>query len=235
MYKKLAKYYDLIYHWKEYEKEAYSIKELIKKYKKSDGNQLLDVGCGTGKHIEHFKDDFSCTGIDINNEMVDVAKTKFKDVIFEQGDMIDFNLKTEFDVILCLFSSIGYVKTYSNLEKTMLNFKNHLKKGGVLIIEPWFTKSAYRDGHPGMTTYDGKDVKIARVNTTKIEGDLSLMEMHYLIAEKDEDVIHFVDTHELGLFETDRTLEFMEKANFKSEFLKDGLMKDRGLFIGVKF
>ncbi len=234
MYKKLAKYYDLIYHWKDYEKEAYSIKDLIKKYKKSDGNKLLDVGCGTGKHLEYFKDDFSCTGIDINNEMVEVAKTKFKDVIFEQGDMIDFNLKTEFDVILCLFSSIGYVKTYSNLEKTMLNFCNHLKTGGVLIIEPWFTKSAYWVGAPGMTTYDGKDVKIARLNTTKIEGDLSIMEMHYLIAEKDEEVIHFVDKHELGLFDTDKTLEFMKKAGLKVEFLKDGLMKERGLYVGVK-
>jgi len=234
MYKKLAKYYDLIYHWKDYEKEADSIKNLIKKYKKSDGNQLLDVGCGTGKHLECFIDDFSCTGIDINNEMVGVAKTKFKNAIFEQGDMINFNLKTEFDVILCLFSSIGYVKTYSNLEKTMLNFKNHLKKGGVLIIEPWFTKSAYWVGTPGMTTYDGEDVKIARLNSTKIEGDLSIMEMHYLIAEKDKDVIHFADTHELGLFETNKTLDFMEKSGLKAEFLKDGLMEDRGLFIGVK-
>ncbi|GAG89663.1 unnamed protein product, partial [marine sediment metagenome] len=57
MYKKLAKYYDLIYHWKDYEKEAHSVKDLIKKYKKSDGNKLLDVGCGTGKHLEQFKDD----------------------------------------------------------------------------------------------------------------------------------------------------------------------------------
>ena len=234
MYKKLAKYYDLIYHWKDYEKEADSVKDLIKKYKKSDGNKLLDVGCGTGKHLEHFNDEFSCAGIDINSEMVEVAKTKFTDVIFEQGDMIDFNLKMEFDVILCLFSSIGYVKTYSNLEKTMMNFKNHLKKGGVLIIEPWFTKSAYWAGAPGMTTYDGKDVKIARLNSTKKEGDLSIMEMHYLIAEKDEDVIHFADIHELGLFETDKTLEFMERAGLKAEFLKDGLMEGRGLFIGVK-
>jgi SAM-dependent methyltransferase len=224
----------LIYHWKDYEKEANSIKNLIKKYKKSDGNQLLDVGCGTGKHLECFLDEFSCTGVDINNEMVEVAKTKFKDAIFEQGDMIDFNLKTEFDVILCLFSSIGYVKTYTKLEKTLLNFKNHLKKGGVLIIEPWFTKSAYWVGTPGMTTYDGKDIKIARLNTTKIEGDLSIMEMHYLIAEKDKDVIHFADIHELGLFETDKTLDFMEKAGLKAEFLKDGLMEDRGLLIGLK-
>ena len=234
MYKKLAKYYDLIYHWKDYEKEANSIKDLIKKYKKSDGNLLLDVGCGTGKHLEQFKDDFSCTGIDINVEMVKVAKKNVKDVIFEQGNMINLNLKIEYDIILCLFSAIGYVKTYSNLEKTMKNFANHLKKGGVLIIEPWFTKSIYRVGDPGMTTYDGQDVKIARVNSTKKEGDLSIMEMHYLVAEKDANVIHFVDTHELGLFETDKTLDFMEKAGLQAEFLKDGLMEDRGLFIGVK-
>ena len=235
MYKKLAKYYDLIYHWKDYEKEASSIKGLIKKYLKSDGNQLLDVGCGTGKHIEQFKDDYSCTGIDISKEMVEFARSKVKDVIFHQGDMIDFNLKTEYDVILCLFSALGYVKTYSNLEKTIINFAHHLKKGGVLIIEPWLTKSIYRVGEPGMTTYDGEEVKIARVNTTKIEGDISVMDMHYLIAEKNGDVIHYADTHKLGLFEIDKTLEIMKKANLQSEFLTDGLMKDRGLYIGVKF
>jgi len=234
MYKELAKYYDLIYHWKDYETEANTIKELIKKYKDFDGNKLLDVGCGTGTHVKHFRNDFSCTGIDINDEMVEVAKSKIPDVIFAQGDMVDFNLKTNFDVILCLFSSIGYVKTYSNLEKTLKNFANHLKNGGLLIIEPWFTKSAFWVGVPGMTTYDGEDVKIARLNTTRVEGDLSIMEMHYLIAERNGDIKHFVDIHELGLFETDKTLEFMQKANFKSEFLKDGLMKDRGLFIGVK-
>jgi SAM-dependent methyltransferase len=234
MYKELAEYYDLIYHWKDYRGEADNIKELIEKYKKSDGKYLLDVGCGTGMHIKYFTDEFSCTGIDINNEMIEVAISKVDNAIFEQGDMIDFNLNREFDVILCLFSSIGYVKTYPNLEKTLVNFANHLKKGGVLIIEPWFTKSAYWVGVPGMTTYDGEEVKIARLNTTKIEGNLSIMEMHYLIAEKNGEIKHIVDVHELGLFETDKTLELLGKANFISEFLKDGLMKDRGLYIGVK-
>ena len=234
MYKELAKFYDLIYHWKDYENESHRIKELIDKYKKSHGKQLLDVGCGTGKHLEYFKNNYSCTGVDLNDEILDVARENIKNVIFRQVDMVNLDLNFKFDVITCLFSAIGHVKTYSNLEKTIQNFANHLEKGGVVIIEPWFTKSALWVGRPGMTTYDGDDVKIARLNSSKIEEDLSIMEMHYLIAEKDKDVMHFVETHELGLFEIDKTLEFMEKADLTADFLKDGLMEDRGLYIGVK-
>lgn len=234
MYKELAKYYDLIYSWKDYKKETNKINKLVKKYKKSDGNKLLDVACGTGKHLEYFVEKFSCTGIDLNEEMISVAKKNISDVDFKTADMVSFDLNDKFDIITCLFSSIGYVKTYDNLEKTITNFENHLKSSGVVIIEPWFTKSTYWVGLPSMTTYDGEDIKIARLNTTAIDKDLSVMEMHYLIVEKNKDVKYFVDKHELGLFETDKFLEMMKNAGFKAEFLKDGLMKGRGLYIGIK-
>jgi len=234
MYKELAKYYDLIYSWKDYKKETNKINKLVKKYKKSDGNKLLDVACGTGKHLEYFVEKFSCTGIDLNEEMISVAKKNISDVDFKTADMVSFDLNDKFDIITCLFSSIGYVKTYDNLEKTITNFENHLKSSGVVIIEPWFTKSTYWVGLPSMTTYDGEDIKIARLNTTAIDKDLSVMEMHYLIVDKNKDVKYFVDKHELGLFETDKFLEIMKNAGFKAEFLKDGLMKGRGLYIGIK-
>ena len=234
MYKEFADTYDLIYSFKDYKKEVKKIKKLIKKYKNTDGSELLDVACGTGEHLKNLKDSFICTGVDINEGILNVAKNKVKGATFKQADMINFDLNKQFDVILSLFSSIGYVKTYANLEKTIVNFANHLKQGGVVIIEPWFTKSTYWVGFPGMTTYDGDDIKIARLNTTKLENDLSVMEMHYLIVEKNKDVKYFVDKHELGLFDTDKTLEFMKKAGLKVEFLKDGLMKERGLYVGVK-
>ncbi len=234
MYKEFADIYDLIYSFKDYKKEVKKIKKLIKKYKSTDGSELLDVACGTGKHLQYFKDSFICTGVDINEGILNVAKKKVKGVIFKQADMVNFDLNNKFDVIISLFSSIGYVKTYDNLEKTIVNFANHLKQGGVLIIEPWFTKSNYWVGHPGMTTYDGEDIKIARLNSSKIEDDLSVMDMHYLIVEKNKDVKYFVDKHELGLFDTDKTLKLMKKACLKAEFLKDCLVKERGLYIGVK-
>lgn len=233
LYYELAEYYDLIYSFKNYRKEANRIKALISKHKKSHGNELLDVACGTGHHLKYLRDRYSCTGVDVSEELLDIAKKNVKGVAFERADMTKLKLGQKFDVITCLFSSIGYVKTCSKLKTTIQSFARHLKTGGVLIIEPWFTKRAYRIGSPHMTTYGGKDVKIARLNVSKIRGNVSVMDMHYLIAERDKDVKHFVDRHELGLFEVDKTLRIMKDAGLQARFLKNGLMRGRGLLIGV--
>lgn len=238
LYKNLARYYDLMYSEKDYKKEAIVIRRLISKFKKTKKENLLEVACGTGRHIQYLKHDFKILATDINTEMLGVARKNVKGVTFKQADMVTLNLNKEFDAIVCLFSSIGYVKTYSNLKKTLNNFARHLKKGGVVIIEPWFTKSTYKVGLPNLTTYGDKNIKIARENISNIRGDLSIMDMHYLIAEKDKAVKYFIDRHELGMFEQKRFLEFMKDAGLKAKFVKNGLkngsMKDRGIYIGVK-
>lgn len=234
IYKGLAKYYDLIYDWKNYKKETNKIKKLISKYKKSKGNRLLDVACGTGKHLKYLKNNFSCMGVDVNNEMLDIAKKNVKNVTFKKANMLTLNLNKKFDVITCLFSAIGHLKTYQTLRKTIWNFAKHMKSGGILIVEGWITKNSYNVGTPGMTLYDGKNIKIARLNDSKIKGNMSMMNFHYLIAEKNKNVKYFVDRAEMGLFEMNEFLKIMRDAGFKAKFFKNGLMKDRGLYIGVK-
>lgn len=234
LYRELAKYYDKIYHWKDYTIETTKIKELIKQHKTTSGNSLLEVGCGTGHHITHLQDTFQCTGVDLNEEILEVAREKLPNTEFIQANMITMDLGRRFDVITCLFSSIGYVKTYSNLKKTLENFSSHLYRGGVAIIEPWFTKDVYAVGRPSITVYEDDDLKIARVNVSEIDGDVSVMDMHYLIAERGKKIKHYIDRHELGLFEVDKTLEIMKGVGFNAEYLPDGLMEKRGLYIGKK-
>lgn len=234
LYGQLAKYYDLIYSFKDYKKEAVRIKALVSKYKKSEGKELLDVACGTGHHLNYLKDEFSCTGVDNSREILEIARKNNEGIAFEDADMTTMDLGKRFDIITCLFSSIGYVKTHSNLEKTIQNFAKHLKEGGVVLIEPWFTKSAYIPGSPHMETHDGKDIKIARLSVPRAKGNLSVIDMHYLIAERDEDVKYFLDRHELGLFEVDQTLKILEDAGLRSRFVKHGLVDKRGMFVGTK-
>ncbi len=60
------------------------------------------------------------------------------------------------------------------------------------------------------------------------------MDMHYLIAEKNQKVKHFIERHELAMFEIGKMLDIMTQNQLKAKFLKSGLMKGRGLCIGVK-
>jgi ubiquinone/menaquinone biosynthesis C-methylase UbiE len=234
LYTDLARYYDLIYSWKDYQKEVATIQRLIAKYKRSKGNDLLEVACGTGRHALYLKDKFRVLGTDLSAGMLGVARQKVKGARFQRADMVTLNLGKEFDVITCLFSSIGYVKTSADLKRTLQNFGRHLKKGGVVIIEPWLTKETFYKGRPQMTTYGDDHIKIARLNVSKVRGNVSILDMHYLVAEKDRGVKHFVDRHELTMFEPRQILGFMRQAGLRAKFLPNGLMKGRGLYVGVK-
>jgi len=230
----LARYYDQIYHWKDYRKEARKIKTLIQRYKRSPGNELLDVACGTGEHIRYLRDDFSCIGIDASEKMLAVAKSKVRGVEFVRGDMADFDLGRPFDVILCLFSSIGHLRTRNEVSKTVANFAKHMKKGGVLIVEPWIRKSEWKDGRVDMQTYESDSVKIARVNIGRAEEDFSIVDERYLIAEKGGGISYIRDRLKMRFFELDPTLEAMRRAGLDAKFTEDSLMPGRGLLIATK-
>ncbi len=230
----LAKYYDRIYSFKDYLDEAVRVQNLIIKYLESGGNTILDVACGTGLHLKYLKDDFSCTGADISKSMLKIARKNVKGVTFKEADMKTLRLGKQFDVITCLLSSVGYVKTDASLKRTIENFSKHLKKGGVALIEPSHAGSFYLKGEPRITTYDGKEVKIARINDVKTRQATAVLNMHIIIAERGKDAKYFMDAHELGLFGINKTLGIMKEAGFKSKYLKNGLMLGRELFIGIK-
>ena len=237
IYKGKARYYDLIYSWKDYRKESEKIKQLVRRFKKSKGKDLLEVACGTGKHAKYLKDHFSILATDLNKNMLAIARRNVKGVSFREANMLNLNLRQQFDVVLCLFSSVGHAKTSTNLKKAISNFAQHLKRGGVLVIEPWVTGSAYKEGIPHLTVYKSPTIDIARLHVSKRSGNISVMDMHYLVGER-KGVTHFIDRQELGLFEIKDTLKFMRDAGLVSKYLKESLFtrrwKGRGLYIGVK-
>ncbi len=233
LYKILARYYDSIYKWKDYKKESEKIHNIIKQYKKTKGKKLLDVACGTGNHITYLKKHYKIIGTDLNKEMLEEARKKFPDIKFKRANMVYLKFKKQFDIIICLFSSIGYVKTYKNLEKTISSMSKNLKPGGVLIIEPWLTKESHEIGKSHITFVDKPDIKITRMTINSIKGNLSLLNFHFLIASR-SGIIYLNDKHELGLFEKERFLKIMKDCDLKAKYIKNGFIPNRGLYIGIK-
>ena len=134
MFTQTARYYDKIYAFKDYRAEAEKVVEHIREYGRSGGRRLLDVACGTGKHLEFLKEHFDVEGLDLDGGLLAVARERLPGVPLRQADMEDFTLGGRFDAITCLFSAIGYLKTLDRVARACQTMAQHLLPGGVLII-----------------------------------------------------------------------------------------------------
>src|SRR2546425_1720620 len=232
MYRQLASYYDEIYHFKDYQKEAQKIETLIQQHKKSPGDHLLDVACGTGNHVEYLKQHYTVEGLDSSSEMLRIARKKLPDIVFHLGEMTSFKLKNRFDIITCLFSAIGHVKTKARMRGAVRNMAGHLQPGGLMILEPWITPANFRKGIVGFNFVDKPNLKIARINIGKALGPVSALEFHYLIGTPSK-VQHIVDRELLGLWTHEEYLDAFREGGLGVVFDTEGLM-GRGLYLGVK-
>jgi ubiquinone/menaquinone biosynthesis C-methylase UbiE len=234
MFSKSAQYYDEIYTSidKDYTAEASKVHQFIQKYKQTKGKHLLDVACGTGLHASLLSKHYQVEGLDLDAKMLAVAKKKHPKIRFHQGDMTDFDLNRQFDVIVCLFSSIGYVRTQSRLQKAIKNMSGHLLPGGVLLVEPWFTAEQWHPGRPSMTQVNKPDLKIVRMSYSGQRGKISVLEFQYLIGTS-KGIEHSLELHELGLFTHKEYMDAFKAAGLITTHDAEGL-DDRGLYIGLK-
>jgi len=234
MFSKSAKFYDAIYAsmGKDYIAEAQKVHELIQKFKKSSGDTLLEVACGTGLHASVLQKFYQVEGLDLDDEMLAIASLNYPDISFHQADMAEFNLEKKFNAVTCLFSSIGYVKTKARLNQAIQTMTHHLLPGGVLIVEPWFTPEQWKPGRVSALFVDQPDLKISRMNISEVEGYLSFFVFHYTVGTP-QGVEYFTELHELGLFTHEEYLEAFRKAEL--EVIHDPEGSDgRGLYIGLK-
>ena len=114
MFTDSAHIYDAVYSFKDYAAESRRIHELIEE-RSPGASTLLDVACGTGKHLEQLRAWYEVSGLDLDPQLLELAKERLGDVELHQGDMTAFTLGRRFDVVTCLFSSIGYVVTLERL------------------------------------------------------------------------------------------------------------------------
>ena len=232
MFDKAPELYDLFYEWKDYREEADKIRELARA-RRPGAKTLLDVGCGTGAHLVHLRESFELAGLDIDPGLLSVARDKLPEVSLHSGDMRDFDLGQRFDVVTCLFSSIGYMQTVADLQLAIQTMARHLSPGGLLIVEPWFSPDTFDPNHLGRTiVVQRPNLEAVRMNGSRVEGRRSILDFHYLVATPGK-VEHLTEEHVLGLFTDDEYRRAFERAGLEAEHDPEGLM-GRGLWIGQR-
>jgi ubiquinone/menaquinone biosynthesis C-methylase UbiE len=229
MYTKSAAYYDQLYQFMNYADTAAQVRERILEQAPA-ARTLLDVGCGTGQHLEHLSRTFEAEGLDLNPDLLRLARERCPGIRFHQADMAAFALPARFDVIACLFSSIGYVRTLENLRTTLVNFARHLSPGGLVLVEPWFTPESFWSDTLTTNVADQGEPKVVWMYTSRREDRVAVLDIHYLVGQR-SGVEHFTERHELGLFTHEEYLAAFRNAGLEPEHEPVGVFR-RGLYLG---
>lgn len=104
------------------------------------GNNILDLGCGTGEDALFLANNgFNVTAVDISPNMIEIAQSKAgakdsnKNLQFFCSDMESFinENKNKFDAIISNFNAVNYVK---DLNSFSLSLSASLNKNGKLIF-----------------------------------------------------------------------------------------------------
>lgn len=229
MFDQSAAYYDLIYGtFKNYSEEAGKIRTLIHR-EHPGATTILDVACGTGEHARILADEFSVDGLDLEPAFVNIAQEKVKSGSFTVADMKDFDLGKQYDIVLCLFSSIGYLTQGEDVVRALQCFRRHLAPGGLIVVEPWFTPDQWFPGRVYLNPSQTEEVSICRMSHSSREGHISIIHFHYLVGRK-TGVVHLEEVHRLGLYTVEEMLGFFDRAGLRATHDPQGLF-DRGLYI----
>ncbi len=231
MFRHSARFYDALYSWKDYAGECDRLRELIAE-RAPGARTMLDVACGTGLHLALLRDYFEVEGADLDPEMLTIAAGRLPGVPLHEADMVTIDLGREFDVVTCLFSSVGYTVTVERLRQAFAALARHVAPGGVLIIEPWITPDAWQP-HVHALFIDEPDLKIARMTPhTPMTGGPVSLEFYYLVGDPDG-VEHFTERHEVGMFTDEDYHDALMATGLEAEHDPEGLM-GRGLYIGSR-
>jgi SAM-dependent methyltransferase len=204
-----ARYYDLLYHDKDYIGETQFIHQLIQG-NAPDAATILELGCGTGNHaLLLAKEGYSVHGVDMSSEMLEGAKERCSrlpqelaaKLKFTKGDVRTVRLDEKFDVVLSLFHVISYQTTNEDLLAAFETAKTHLKPGGILIFDVWYGPTVLSEP-PTVRVKRLEDelIQVTRIAEPVIYPNENCVDVNYHIFIKDKnsgDTNEITETHKM--------------------------------------
>ena len=102
---------------------------------------LLDLGCGTGRHVVHFaRRGFAVTGVDLSPHMLALTRQKLAadglNAQLIEADMLDLDaLGVEsFRYAVCMFSTLGMVQGHANRAQLLRKIRERVIPGGLFVF-----------------------------------------------------------------------------------------------------
>ncbi len=144
------------------------------------GARVLDLCCGQGRHaVELARRGFQVAGLDLSEYLLGLARERAEqagaEVEFVGCDMREIPWENEFDAVVNLFTSFGYLESDEEDEQVLHAVRTALRPGGRLLIDhhnreqttSWFGQGRQLwDEHEGHILLENHDWDVAHSRVT---------------------------------------------------------------------
>lgn len=192
-----AKYYDLLYRDKDYRGEARGVGELLRRHGVGSGD-LLELGCGTGKHAEHLgAEGYRVHGVDLSAGMVAQARARLggapERFTFEVGDARSVRVDRVFDAVVSLFHVVSYQASNCDQDELFRTASTHLRPGGLFVFDFWHGPGVLSDP-PSVRVKELGDaeVEVMRIAQPTMHPNDNCVDVDYtvLVTDKSTQAVH---------------------------------------------
>lgn len=202
-------YYNAFYKDKDYVAEAHTVDRLLKEYAGNVRN-IIDLGCGTGRHdIELSRMGYRCTGVDISQLMIDVAKRNVSEhmshIEFMTADIREYETNAEYDAVISLFHVMSYQNTNDDILSAFKTARKLLKKKGrCFLFDVWYGPGVLTD-QPCVRVKEVEDGKnrLIRIAKPVMSDRDNVVDVNYeiFIINKETDIVGTIkETHKMRYF-----------------------------------
>ena len=206
---------------------------------------ILELCCGTGRlTIPIAQEGYDISGVDYTASMLEQAKVKAAgaglEIEFIEADIRILDLKKKYDLVFIPFNSIHHLYQNEDLFKALRAVKNHLKAGGIFLLDCFNPNIQYIVEHEKepieiaeYTTKDGREVLIKQIMRYESKTQINRIEWHYFINGEFDSVQNldmrlffpqeldsylewngFEILHKFGSFEEEAFCDYSEKQIF---------------------
>lgn len=131
----MARLYNVFVDWKG--RLGREMPGLTSRLESAGVKRILDVGCGTGRHVAALNEaGFEAYGADVSEEMLQQARELGGERFFlwRLGDPAPGDLPVPYDAIVCLGNTWPQIRDDDDIERAVATLRGLLRPGGVLIV-----------------------------------------------------------------------------------------------------
>jgi SAM-dependent methyltransferase len=182
-----SRYYDLLYRDKDYAAEAGYVHDLIARYRPG-AKTVLDLGCGTGRHAALLAQrGYQVAGVDLSEEMLNVARKGAPKLDFTQGDVRTVRLGKTFDVVASLFHVMSYQTSNDDLRAALATIREHLAPGGVFVFDCWYGPAVLTSRpETRIKRLEDEAIQVTRLAEPVLHPNRSVVDVNYHVLIRDK-------------------------------------------------